>query len=167
MFEHFLVIGFYIGALCLIDFGQSAVPSTSIGNNLTGHFKSPSGDVIVMTCTGTSAAAELSGTFLSASAMASYSLTGRATTCDSDAQLAFSVAWSNTQSGNEFSAQSWVAQAILSDDRDTILQAMWVNVRETDSGSTWRAMTSGTDSFQLLPRDSTNTIIRGTTPTIS
>jgi len=113
-----------------------------LANNITGYYENGLGSSMQLTCTGTAAAAELSGFFFSSdrAAKGGYAISGKATTCDARAQLAFSVAWSNTLSGNELSATSWVAQAL--DTSPLSLSAMWINV-----GVLRESMAIGSDLF--------------------
>lgn len=147
--------------LAYIFWVNAAVPTTlhrSHTGNITGVYKNNNGARLTLECVGTAGAASLQGWYVSESGKAAgtYPVSGRSTSCDNDAQLSFSVAWSNQQNGNSFSATSWAARA--SGSNPINLYAVWVMVSETAPDDDWQSTNIGVDFFYKTDTSSTSTI---------
>lgn len=143
----------------------SSTSSWATNGNLTGKYVNTLGSTLVMTCTGSSSSARLTGYYISAvgNAEGSYSLYGAATSCGNDGQGGFVVAWNNEQNGNSFSSTSWTFQA-SQDHSYLYLTAPWQLVRETTEEDSWAANLFGIDIFTKQNDDGNGNLTERTTP---
>lgn len=117
--------------------------------NLTGRYRTALGDQMDLECSLTSdgTAAMLTGWYYSIGGQASgtYPLSGQATNCGVDAQLSFSVAWSNQAEGNSYAASAWSAQAYPAN--PLMLFAIWTMTSKVPTSGTWKAINVNYDEF--------------------
>jgi hypothetical protein len=142
----------FILAFSFLFYNSCALtPLDELGSpgNLTGRYRSDLGAQIDLKCSVASdgTAAQLTGWYYCKNEMAwgTYPLSGQATNCGADAQLAFAVAWSNEAEGNNYAASAWSAQAYPAN--PLMLFAIWTMTSKTPSNGTWKSINVNYDEF--------------------